>query len=68
MLKLEAYPFAQELIVDSQGRIIKVIVDFEDYQYLLEVIEEQGLYNAMLEVKNNIPLNRQKALEALEKD
>lgn len=67
-MKLEAYPFAQELIVDSQGRVIKVILDFEDYQYLLELIEEQGLYNAILEAKNNTPLNRQKALEALEKD
>ena len=34
------YPFAQELITDTQGNIRKVVLKFEDYQHLLEAIED----------------------------
>lgn len=29
------YPFAQELITDTQGNIRKVILNIKDYQHLL---------------------------------
>jgi hypothetical protein len=62
------YPFAQELITDIQGNICKVIIDFDDYQHILELLEDQGLYQAMLATKGETPLSLQLALEELEKD
>ncbi|MGI0481134.1 hypothetical protein ACN4EE_10110 [Geminocystis sp. CENA526] len=62
------YPFAQELITDIDGNIRKVILDFNDYQYLLEMLEDEGLYQAMLTTKNEQPLSLESALEELEKE
>ncbi len=64
----EQYPFAQELITDVSGQIRKVILDFSDYKRLLEVIEEAGLYRAMMEVKNETSLDLEAALAELEKE
>lgn len=46
-MKANKYPFAQELITDTEGNIRKVIIDFDDYQRLLEAIEDEGLILAM---------------------
>lgn len=62
------YPFAQELITDIDGNISKVILDFNDYQYLLEMVEDEGLYQAMLITKNEQPLSLESALEELENE
>ena len=62
------YPFAQELITDRDGNIRKVILDFKDYQHLLEMLEDEGLYRAMLITKNETPLTLESALEELEKE
>jgi RelB Antitoxin alpha helical domain len=67
-MKAADYPFAQELIVDTEGHIRKVIVDFNDYQRLLEAIEDEGLYRAMMEVKDETPLTLDEALAELEKE
>lgn len=61
------YPFAQELITDIDGNIRKVILNFEDYEHLLEMLEDEGLYQAMLITKNEKPLNLESAWEELEK-
>jgi hypothetical protein len=66
-MKTKNYPFAQELITDTEGNICKVILDFNDYQHLLEILEDEGLYQAMLETKNEKPLSLESALEELEK-
>lgn len=66
-MKAENYPFAQELILDTDGHIRKVVIDFNDYQRLLEAIEDEGLVRAMMEVKNETPLNLEAALTELEK-
>jgi hypothetical protein len=66
-MKPKNYPFAQELITDTEGNICKVILDFNDYQHLLEILEDEGLYQAMLETKNEKPLSLESALEELEK-
>ena len=42
-MKAEEYPFVQELITDKKGQVIKVVLEFEEYQRLLEAIEDQGL-------------------------
>ncbi|KPQ38678.1 MAG: hypothetical protein ACLFM4_02150 [Phormidium sp.] len=67
-MQAEQYPFAQELITDVSGTIRKVILDFSDYKRLLEVIEEEGLYQAMMEVKNETSLDLEAALAELEKE
>jgi hypothetical protein len=68
MMKADQYPFAQELITDTEGNIRKVIIDFNDYKRLLEVIEDEGLILAMKEVQHETPLNLNEALAELEKE
>ncbi|QLE57536.1 hypothetical protein [Nostoc sp. TCL26-01] len=65
-MKAEEYPFVQELITDKQGQVLKVVLEFEEYQRLLDAIEDEGLYRAMEAVKGETPLSRTKALEELE--
>jgi hypothetical protein len=62
------YPFAQELITDIEGNIRKVILDFQDYQNLIEMLEDEGLYQAMLQTKAEIPLSLESTLEELERE
>ena len=59
------YPFAQELITDTQGNIRKVIINFEDYQNLLESLEDEALYQAMKTTSEETPMSRDEALKAL---
>lgn len=65
-MKIEDYPLAKELIFDAEGNISQVILDYTDYQYFLEAIEDKGLLLAMREVKDETPLNLQQALAELE--
>jgi hypothetical protein len=67
-MKTKDYPFAQELITDIDGNISKVILNFDDYQYLLKILEDEGLYQAMLTTKEEKPLSLESALEELEKE
>ena len=62
------YPYAQELITDTQGNIRQVILDFEDYQYLLENLEDEALYQAMKTTVNETPMSRESALKVLEEE
>ncbi|MBD2185852.1 hypothetical protein H6S82_14895 [Planktothrix sp. FACHB-1355] len=66
-MKAEDYPFVKELIIDIQGNIQKVVINFSDYQRLLEAMEDEGLVLAMREVKDETPLNLDEALAELEK-
>lgn len=65
-MKNTNYPFAQELITDTQGNIRKVVINFEDYQHLLEILEDEALYQAMKTTIDETPMNRDEALKALE--
>lgn len=67
-MKAEEYPFAKELITDAEGKISQVVIDFNDYQRLLEAIEDEGLALAMMEVKEEIPLSLDDALAELDKE
>jgi hypothetical protein len=60
------YPFAQELITDTQGNVSKVIINFKDYQHLLELLEDQALYQAMKVTKDETPMSKEEALKELE--
>ena len=62
------YPFAQELIRDTQGHILKVVINFQDYERIIETIEDEGLYRAMMEVKDETPLSFEEALAELDKE
>jgi hypothetical protein len=66
MEAVESFPFAQEFITDSEGQIRKVILDIADYEKLIEVLEDEGLYRSMNEVRHEPPLNLEEALLALE--
>ncbi|GAA6620679.1 hypothetical protein [Scytonema sp. NUACC26] len=46
-MKADKYPFARELITETEGNIQKVVIDFNDYQHLLEAIEDEGLILVM---------------------
>jgi hypothetical protein len=65
---LENYPFVRELIMDDAGQVRRVALDLSDYQKLLELIEDEGLYRAIVEVKDEIPLSLDAALAELETD
>jgi RelB Antitoxin alpha helical domain len=65
-MKAEEYPFVQELITDKKGQVLKVVLEFEEYQRLLEAIEDEGLIRAMQAFIGETPLNMKEALEKLE--
>ena len=67
-MNVKNYPFAQELITDSQGHILKVVINFQDYERIIEAIEDEGIYRAMMEVKHETPLTFEEALAELEKE
>jgi uncharacterized protein (DUF1330 family) len=67
-MNIKDYPLAQELIIDNQGHIQQVIVNFEDYQQMIEIYEDTGLYRAMIAVKDETPLSLEEALIELEKE
>ncbi|NEO16232.1 MAG: hypothetical protein F6K59_25335 [Moorea sp. SIO3F7] len=62
------YPLAQELIADNQGTIQKVVINFKDYERLIETLEDEGLYRAMMEVKDETPLSLEEALAELDQE
>ncbi|WP_193193347.1 hypothetical protein [Nostoc sp. MG11] len=66
-MKAEEYPFVQELITDKKGQVLKVVLEFEEYQRLLEALEDEGLYRAMQEaVTGETPLRMNEALAVLD--
>jgi RelB Antitoxin alpha helical domain len=64
-MQAEEYPFVQELVTDIKGQVRKVVLQFEDYQKLLEAIEDEGLYRAMQETIGEKPLTLAEALKEL---
>ena len=68
IMNIKDYPFAQDLITDNQGQIQQVIINFEDYQQMIEAYEDTGLYCAMIDVKDETPLTLEEALIELEKE
>ncbi len=67
-MNIKDYPFAQNLITDAQGQIQQVIINFKDYQHMIEAYEDTGLYRAMIDVKDETPLSLEEALIELEKE
>ncbi|MGK7884714.1 MAG: hypothetical protein AB4057_08830 [Crocosphaera sp.] len=67
-MNVKDYPFAQDLIIDNQGEIQQVIINFEDYQEMIEAYEDTQLYRAMIDVKDETPLSLEEALIELEKE
>ena len=63
--QLENYPFVNEFLTDSSGQVQKVILRVEDYQRLIEALEDEGLYRAMQETRREKPLSREAALQYL---
>ncbi|MFM8294721.1 MAG: hypothetical protein ACKN9E_09275 [Microcystaceae cyanobacterium] len=67
-MSVKNYPFAQDLIMDHQGQIQQVIINFEDYQQMIETYEDTELYCAMIDVKDETPLSLEESLIELEKE
>ncbi|KAM3096818.1 hypothetical protein ACKFKF_21655 [Phormidesmis sp. 146-12] len=61
------YPFAQEFITDASGKVCKVIIDVADYQKLLNALEDEWLYRAIMEVRDEAPMSLAEALDELER-
>ncbi|MGG6263379.1 hypothetical protein ACQ4M3_03370 [Leptolyngbya sp. AN03gr2] len=61
-----SYPFAQEFITDASGQIRKVILDINDYEKLIEAIEDDAMGRAIAEVRQETPLSLTEALNELE--
>ncbi|PIG94856.1 hypothetical protein CSQ79_05385 [Gloeocapsopsis sp. IPPAS B-1203] len=60
------YPFVKEFVTDENGQVHKVVLQIEDYQRLLEALEDEGLYRAMQDVKHEVPLSLNAALQDLD--
>jgi len=65
-MSIEELPFVQELVKDNHGNVRQVVLRLEDYQRLIEMMEDEGLFLAMQEVKDEKPLSLEEALEELE--
>jgi hypothetical protein len=48
ILSTNDYPFAQEFITDASGQVRKVIIDIDDYQKLIDALEDEGLHRQRL--------------------
>ncbi|NEO65272.1 MAG: hypothetical protein F6J98_34720, partial [Moorea sp. SIO4G2] len=46
----------------------KVVINFQDYERLIETLEDEGLYRAMMEVKDETPLSLEEALAELDQE
>lgn len=68
IMNIKDYPFAQDLITDNQGQIQQVIINFEDYQQMIEAYEDTVLYRTMIDVKDETTLTLEEALIELEKE
>lgn len=64
----KTYPFADELITDSQGHVVKVVLPVEEYQRLIDTLEDEGLLRAITEVQEESTLSLKEALGELEKN
>ena len=65
-MQFEEYPFVQELVTDTSGPVQKVVLRYEDYQQLLELVEDEGLHRAIQEVRHEKPLSLAEALQQLD--
>ena len=61
-MQTKDYPFARSLITDDGGQVQQVVLDFQDYQHLIELFEDEGLYNVMQETRHEESLSLEEAL------
>jgi RelB Antitoxin alpha helical domain len=65
-MSIEGLPFVQELVKDDRGIVRQVVLQLEDYQRLMEAMEDEGLWLAMQEVQGEVPLSLEAALKEME--
>ncbi len=65
-MSIEELPFVQELVKDNHGNVHQVVLRLEDYQRLIEAMEDEGLFLAMQKVKGEKPLSLEEVLKELE--
>lgn len=64
----KTYPYVDELITNSEGQVVKVVLPIEEYQRLIDALEDEGLLRAMRDVQEEPGLSIEEALSELEKD
>lgn len=67
-LQTEKYPFAEELLTDKKGQVLKVVLQLKDYLRLIEAVEDEALYQAINQVREETPVDMATALEILNSD
>ncbi len=65
MNTLGNYPFVKELVFDSLEKLDKVIINLSDYQKLIELLEDEAMYRAILEVRDEQSLSLVEAIQEL---
>lgn len=58
----------EQLIFNQNGQPQFVVISFERYQFLLEVLEDYGLGQAILEVEDEPRFSKEEAILLLEED
>ena len=56
-MQTKDYPFARSLITDARGQVQQVVLDFHDYQHLIELLEDEGLYKVMQQTRHEESLS-----------
>jgi len=67
-VQTEDYPFVEELLLDKTGEVLKVVLPIQKYLSLIEALEDEGLYRAMNQVRDESPLDKEAALALLNTD
>lgn len=60
-----SFPFAEELVINTDGNVSKVIIKFDNYQHILEMLEDRALNRVREETEGKTPLSRKEALREL---
>lgn len=63
---LKSAPFVQELLTDPSGRVEKVVLRYENYQQLLELMKHEALHRAIQDMRPEKPLSLAAVLKELE--
>ena len=68
MQNVQEYLKNPQFINDNKGKPEYVVLKFEEFEHLLEVLEDFGLGQAMLEAENSPRMSKNEALKLLEQN
>lgn len=65
---IDSYPYALELVTDSNGQVTKVIIPVDRYLEMIEQLEDEGLLRAMNETEFETPMSKEEAIQELNRE